>query len=158
MLDQMTIPYRLTTYGEYVKALNKAKASRGVQGAYVSVPHKDTYGFPEGYFVISDDGMSGYSLSLHGNLCGVFSHIQAKGRLGEMIEDAGYLADFAGFRLMTLDCFEPLDAIYKRHGFVETGRVSFDPDQASHDWPKELGTPDVIFMTKPLAHDLAMAA
>ena len=41
MLDQMTIPYRLATYGEYVKALNKAKASRGVQGAYVSVPDND---------------------------------------------------------------------------------------------------------------------
>jgi hypothetical protein len=152
MLDQMTVPYRLATYGEYVKSLNKAKASRGVQGAYVPVPHT------EGYFVISDDRLSGYSLSLHGDLRGVFSHIQAKGRLGEMIEDAGYLADFAGFRLVTLDCFEPLDAIFKRHGFVETARVSFDPDRAPHDWSKELGTPDAIFMTKLLAHELAMAA
>ena len=152
MLDQMTVPYRLTTYGEYVKALDRAKASRGVQGACVSVPQTD------GYFVVSDDGMSGYSLSLGGDLRGVFSHAQAKGRLGEMIEDAAYLADFAGFRLVTLDCFAPLDAIYKRHGFVETGRAPFDPDQAPHDWPKELGTPDVVFMTKLLAHDIAMAA
>jgi hypothetical protein len=152
MLDQMTVSYRLATYGEYVKALNNAKASRGTQGAYVSVP------CTEGYFVTSDDGMSGYSLSLHGDLRGVFSHTQAKGRLGGMIEDATHLAKLVGFRLVTLDCFEPLDAIYKRHGFVETGRVSFDPDQAPSDWPKELGTPDVIFMTKLLAHELDMAA
>jgi hypothetical protein len=158
MLDQMTVSYRLVTYGEYVRALDKAKASRGVQGAYVSVPHKDTYGFPEGYFVISNDLMSGYSLSLCGDLRGVFSHIQAKGRLRGIIEDATHLARSTGFRLVTLDCFEPLDAIYKRHGFVETGRVSFDPDQAPYDWPKELGTPDVIFMTKLLAHELAMVA
>jgi hypothetical protein len=152
MLDQTTIPYRLTTYGEYVGVLNKAKASRGLQGAYVSVP------YTEGYFVISDDRLSGYSLSLHGDLRGVFSHIQAKGRLGEMIEDAAHLAKFVGFRLMTLDCFEPLDAIYKGHGFVETGRVPFDPDQAPTDWSEELGTPDVIFMAKLLAHELAVAA
>jgi hypothetical protein len=152
MLDQMTVSYRLTTYGEYVRALNKAKASRGVQGAYVSVP------YTQGYFAISDDNMSGYSLSLFGGMCGVFSHIQAKGRLGEMIEDAAHLARFVGFSLVTLGCFEPLDAIYKRHGFVETGRVSFDPDQAPTDWPEELGTPDVVFMTKLLAHELAMAA
>ena len=158
MLDQMTVSYRLATYGEYVKALDKAKASRGVQGAYVSVPYKDTYGFPEGYFVISDDGLSGYSLSLCGDMRGVFSHTQAKGRLGGMIEDVTRLAKFAGFHRVTLDCFEPLDAIYKRHGFVETGRVSFDPDQAPHGWLKELGTPDVIFMTKLLAHELDMAA
>jgi hypothetical protein len=152
MLDQVTIPYRLATYGEYVGALGKAKASRGAQGAYVSVPHH------KGYFVIADDGMSGYSLSLFGGLRGVFSHIQAKGRLGGMIEDALHLAKFLGFHLVSLECFEPLDAIYKRHGFVETGRVSFDPDQAPPDWPRELGTPDVIFMTKLLAHELAIAA
>ena len=152
MLDQMTVSHRLVTYDEYVRALGKAKASRGVQGAYVSVP--DT----EGYFVISNDLMSGYSLSLCGDLRGVFSHTQAKGRLGGMIKDATHLAKIVGFRLVTLDCFEPLDAIYKRHGFVETGRVPFDPDQAPYDWPKELGTPDVIFMTKLLAHELAMAA
>jgi hypothetical protein len=102
--------------------------------------------------------MSGYSLSLFGGMRGVFSHTQAKGRLGGMIEDVAHLAKFVGFRIVSLDCFEPLDAIYKRHGFVETGRVSFDPDQAPSDWSKELGTPDVIFMTKLLAHDLAMAA
>jgi hypothetical protein len=152
MLDQTTVPYRLVAYSEYVRALDKAKTSRGPQGAYVS--GTDT----EGYFVISDDGMSGYSLSLHGDLRGVFSHAEIRGRLGEMIADATHLAKFVGFRLVTLDCFEPLDAIYKRHGFVETGRVSFDPDQAPHDWPKELGTPDVIFMTKLLAHELDMAA
>ena len=152
MVNKTTVPYRLNTYGEYVKALDQAKASRGIQGAYVSVPHT------EGYFAISGDRLSGYSISLNGDLRGVFSHIQAKGRLGGIIEDAGYLAKFVGFRLMTLDCFEPLDAIYKRHGFVETGRVSFDPDQAPHGWPEELGTPDVVFMTKLLAHELAMAA
>jgi hypothetical protein len=152
MLDQTAVIYRLATYGEYVKALDHAKASRGVQGACVSVPYSD------GWHVVSDDGLSGYSLSHSGDLRGVFSHAQAKGRLEGIIENLTWLGSFTGFRSVTLDCFEPLDAIYKRHGFVETGRASFDPDQAPSDWPNELGTPDVIFMTKILAHDLAMAA
>jgi hypothetical protein len=152
MLDQTTIFYCLVTYDEYVRALGRARASRGVQGACVSVPDAN------GYFAISDDGMSGYSLSLNGDLRGVFSHIQAKGRLGEMIESAERVAKFVGFRFMILDCYEPLDAIYKRHGFVEIGRVPFDPDKAPDDWPEELGTPDVVFMTKLPAHELAMAA
>jgi hypothetical protein len=48
----------------------------------------------------------------------------------------------------TLDCFDGfLSQQYSRYGFVETGRMKFDPNHAPKGWDvAKRGTPDIVFM------------
>lgn len=90
---------------------------------------------------LTPDGLSGFALDGE-NIVSVFSHPDApRGRLRKIID----VAVANGGR--KLDAFDGnLTRMYSALGFVETGRVPFDPAQAPADWPASLGTPDVVFM------------
>jgi hypothetical protein len=56
-------------------------------------------------------------------------------------------------RKQTLDAFDGhLPKLYRGLGFSETGRASWDDQQAPERWNKETqGAPDVVFMSRPPA-------
>jgi hypothetical protein len=111
-------------------------------GAAVYVYEEAEYGKMKTF--LSSDGLAGFALK-GDDIVSVFS--RGGGRLRSIIDTA--IAN--GGR--TLDAFDTgtadrpgLPQMYAALGFVETGRVSFDPSQSPPDWPAELGTPDVVFM------------
>jgi hypothetical protein len=91
--------------------------------------------------VLRRDGQAGYAITSDGEIVSLFSVGEpGAGRqaLADAIERGGvHLNAFAGF----------LTRYYERAGFVETGRVAFDPAQAPAGWNTERdGRPDVVFM------------
>jgi hypothetical protein len=78
----------------------------------------------------------------HGDVQNVFNNGGPKGAGGKAlvaaIENGG----------RTLDCYAGfLPRFYRQFGFVETGRMKFNPDFASKDWNfARDGHPDVVFM------------
>jgi hypothetical protein len=138
--------YRKVNRAMFLEALGSAKAGLGDKGLCVSEPAElaDLY--------LAADGLSGFAL--HGCAFGAaFSMV--KGRLAGRVRAAKAHALRAGFSQMHLDCFEPLAAIYARHGWVETGRDAFDWQYAPDGWASRHGEPALIYMALPL---MAMAA
>lgn len=141
--------YRRVTLSEFQAAMTRAvRHKRGAQALCVSAPERDADLF------LSGDGLSGYALK--GDYLGsVFSG--TSGRLSGMIRDARSRAKRNGEWALRLDCFEPLAAIYERHGFTRTSSVAFDWAYAPVGWVEGYGTPDVVFMAVPLS-EAPMAA
>lgn len=134
--------YRRVSRGDYLAALKSAKVARGDEGLCVSEPEDGAA------LYLAVDGLSGYSLN--GDYFGaVFS--QSKGRLAGMVRDARARAKRNGEMALRLDCFEPLAAIYQRHGFFRTGSIAFDWDYAPAGWSSRHGEPDVVLMAMPLS-------
>lgn len=150
----MTIKYRAASYDEFCDALSDAAWSQGNKGACVSGPRDSR----DVALFLAEDGLSGFAME--GDYVGsVFAHATAKGRLAGILAQAKAAAVWAGHRRLTLDCFAPLDGVYARHGFVETGRAAFDWQFAPEHWTADLGEPDVVFMALPLfANDNAEGA
>jgi hypothetical protein len=91
---------------------------------------------------LSKDGTYGAAVDPHGDIQNVFNNGGPKGAGGKAlvaaIENGG----------RTLDCYAGfLPSFYRQFGFVETGRMKFNPDFASKDWNfARDGHPDVVFM------------
>jgi hypothetical protein len=93
--------------------------------------------------VLRQDGNVGFVVDPDGDLQNVFSN--EKGGGVEAI-----LTAIEQYGAITLDCFDPhLPGYYaKKYGFVEVGRLRFDPAQAPEGWDVEVdGTPDVVIMS-----------
>ena len=92
--------------------------------------------------ILSEDGTVGTAVSPEGDIMNVFNNGEQKGAareaLFEAIKKGGY----------TLDCYDGfLPPFYAQYGFVEVGRLKFDPKYAPPTWDsKKHGTPDVVFM------------
>ena len=89
---------------------------------------------------LSDDGLSGFAIKSDGDLVSVFS-APGLGR-GEALVDAAIARNAT-----KLDAFDEsgfLPRLYGSRGFVEVGRVPWDPQEAPSVWRG--GTPDVVFM------------
>ena len=140
--------FRKVSRPVFMAALEKAKRERGDQGLCVSAPEEGAA------LYLSADGLSGYALDA-GAFGSVFS--MAKGRLGLMVRDAKMRARREGASMLLIDCFEPLAAVYARHGFQEASRVKFDWQYAPEGWASRHGEPDVIFMALPV-EQAALAA
>lgn len=139
------IKFKKAAHEQFVAALAAAAWSQGNKGACVSEPRNGA----DVALYLSDDGMTGFALD--GDYLGsVFSHADAKGRLGAILSHAKWAAIWAGKRQLTLDCFAPLGGVYARHGFAETGRAAFDWQYAPDHWVPAYGEPDVVFMALPL--------
>jgi len=104
---------------------------------------------------LSDDGKSGFVISHDGDLQNVFRNpggVKGSGR--QAVEQAIQQG------ATTLDAYDGfLPSLYGDLGFVETGRMRFDPKYAPEGMP-EGATPDVIFMAhgatpqpKPVYYD-----
>ncbi len=82
-------------------------------------------------YYLTDDKLSGYGITVDGDLIAVFSTV--KGRGDALVTEA--IARGA----VTLDCFDGfLPAFYARHGFTETRREA--------NWTA--GSPDVVYMSR----------
>lgn len=91
------------------------------------------------------DGLAGFAVRKRDDgleLACVFS--AGDGRLGSMVRMVD--REFPGANLH-LNCFEPVAALYARHGFLETGRVDFDWQYAPAGWPPGCEFP-VVFMVR----------
>lgn len=133
--------YRRVCRDDFLDTLAAAKRERGDHGLCVSEPAEGAA------LYISGDGQSGYALN-GGDLGSVFS--LAKGRLAGIIEDAMRRADAAREPNLRIDCFEPLAAVYARHGFRRVSSLAFDWQYAPDGWEPRHGEPDVIFMSMPV--------
>ena len=87
------------------------------------------------------DKKVGAAIDPKGDLQNVFNNGGPKGAATDVV--AAAIHDGA----RTLDCYDGrLPGYYHQFGFVETGRMKFDPAQA-HGWDvNEHGQPDVVFM------------
>jgi hypothetical protein len=87
------------------------------------------------------DGAVGYALDRQGDIQNVFNNGGPKGSGTE----AMLSAILRGGR--TLDCYDGfLPSFYSQFGFVETGRMKFNPEYA-HGWDTaKYDSPDVVFM------------
>lgn len=139
--NALAAPVQTDDAGAFRDALLAAKAASRFGGA-VTVYSPAKYAKTKTF--LSPDGLSGFALD-GTDIVSVFS--QGGGRLRSLIDAA--IANGG----TTLDAFDTgtaakpgLPQMYASLGFVETGRVPFDPKQAPADWPAELGTPDVVFM------------
>lgn len=82
---------------------------------------------------------AGFAIREDGELVNVFSLTHGRG--DEIVQQA--IREGA----KRLDCYDGhLVRLYKRNGFVETGRVPWDWQYADPRWRKEWGEPDVVFM------------
>lgn len=90
---------------------------------------------------LSEDGKSGVAVA-DGDIQNVFNNGGAPGAGRRAL----MAAIDAGGR--TLDCYDGhLPDMYRQFGFVETGRMKFNPEFAHADWNAEkYGHPDVVFM------------
>lgn len=146
--------FRQVGYAEFCRALTWAKNAMGPRGLCVTVPADD---HPMQSYYLSDYDACGFMLA--GNeLCSVFANPESAlpGALRHILAMADLVLVHDGFRTMKLDCFEGLTGLYGRHGFHETDRVEFNPEFAPEGWTDALGTPDVVFMRRPL--DISIAA
>jgi len=139
--NALAAPVQTDDAGAFRDALLAAKAASRFGGA-VTVYSPAKYAKMKTF--LSPDGLSGFALD-GTDIVSVFS--QGGGRLRSLIDAA--IANGG----TTLDAFDTgtaakpgLPQMYASLGFVETGRVPFDPKQAPADWPAELGKPDVVFM------------
>jgi len=92
---------------------------------------------------VSEDGLSGFALKPDGDLVSVFS-APGLGRAEALLDVA--IANGA----RKLDAFDEggfLPRLYGSKGFVETGRVPWDPEQKPGVWRG--GEPDVVYMELP---------
>jgi len=91
---------------------------------------------------MTPDGKAGAALDSHGDIQNVFNNGGPKGAgqraLVEAISRGG----------RTLDCYDGyLPKLYSQFGFVETGRMKFNPDYAPSGWDHaKYDSPDVVFM------------
>jgi hypothetical protein len=88
------------------------------------------------------DSTVGFAIDPKGDAQNLFNNDGPQG--------AGTIAVFDSVRKggRTLDCFDGyLPRLYTQAGFVETGRMKFDADQAPDDWDyRKDDQPDVVFM------------
>jgi hypothetical protein len=91
--------------------------------------------------LLNNDKTVGAAIDPQGDLQNVFNNGGAKGAAGDVIVEA------IGKGARTLDCYDGyLNDYYHQFGFVETGRIKFNPEFA-HGWDvNKHGTPDVVFM------------
>ncbi|MDO5647380.1 hypothetical protein [Paracoccus sp. (in: a-proteobacteria)] len=134
-------------YAEFTQALNSARrylasdSGHPCRALFVCPPP------PTARCYLTADGLTGYAVTPDGNLCGVFNVSPTlRPALPDILEDHDWRG---GFDTLTLDCYEPLAAYYARHGFVETGRDRWDDRYAPPGASEVLGTPDVVYMTRP---------
>ena len=87
----------------------------------------------------------GFAITPGNELINLFNNSRVKGLGKEAIRAAIELgAD-------NLNCFDgPLVSIYNSMGFIETSRVTFNPNFAPYNWNNAMGTPDVVFLKLPL--------
>lgn len=91
---------------------------------------------------LRNGGKTGYVITPDGDLQNLFNNGAPKGAALPLIVDGIK----RGGR--TLDAFDGfLPDLYRQYGFVETGRVPFNPEYAPPGWDfARDGTPDVVFM------------
>jgi hypothetical protein len=131
-VDQVGKKFHTATPAEFLTARSQSAHPE------MFTPHQPG-DFARHTLLMDPTGKLGAAVSPEGDIQSVFNNSGIKGAGGAAIE----AAKAAGGK--TLDAFDPvLPGIYKKHGFVETGRAPFDPAQAPPGWKN--GTPDVVFM------------
>ena len=119
-------------------------------GAAVEVKPAEYYNDPNNRLFLTEDGLSGVSVTSYGDLVSVFKHPTSKARIKDILAEAAPYA-------VTLDAFDIngfLPDLYANYGFRPAARVSFSRDYAPDGWPYELaGEPDVVLMVKDLDGD-----
>lgn len=127
--------FRSASPEEFIKAKNAS-----TRGAYLSELSPED--IANHTIILSQDGKVGALVSPEGDIQNVFNNGGPSG--------AGVEAIIAAIRAggRTLDAFDGyLPQLYTQFGFVETGRVRFDPNYAPDGWNYERdGQPDVVFM------------
>jgi len=88
------------------------------------------------------DQTVGVAIDPKGDLQNLFNNGGPKGAAGRLVAQA------IGKGARTLDAYDGyLPDYYRQFGFVETGRIKFNPEFASSSWDSaKLGQPDVVFM------------
>lgn len=88
------------------------------------------------------DKTVGVAIDKNGDLQNLFNNGGPKGAAGRLVAQA------IGKGARTLDAYDGyLPNYYRQFGFIETGRIKFNPDFASSNWDSSrLGQPDVVFM------------
>lgn len=91
--------------------------------------------------LMNGQGTVGVAIDKHGDMQNLFNNGGARGAAAHAVVHAIE----SGAR--TLDCYDGyLNQLYRQFGFVETGRMRFNPAFA-HGWDThKYGTPDVVFM------------
>ena len=133
----------------FVEGISRT-ASEHPMGAAVEVKPAEYYNDPNNRLFLTEDGLSGVSVTSYGDLVSVFKHPTSKARIKDILAEAAPYA-------VTLDAFDIngfLPDLYANYGFRPAARVSFSRDYAPDGWPYELaGEPDVVLMVKDLDGD-----
>jgi hypothetical protein len=133
----------------FVEGISRT-ASEHPMGAAVEVKPAEYYNDPNNRLFLTEDGLSGVSVTSYGDLVSVFKHPTSKAKIKDILAEAAPYA-------VTLDAFDIngfLPDLYANYGFRPAARVSFSRDYAPDGWPYELaGEPDVVLMVKDLDGD-----
>ena len=142
-LNQQAVPRIAkgnSTGSEFEAALSSAR-KLNKNGASVAQYEVSEYNDMSTFLL--DEGRAGYAIEDDGNLVGVFKSPDStmSSALSIIVDDAikngaTKLNAFEGF----------LTEQYKKHGFVEVARDSWDEKYRPDNWTKQMGTPDVVYM------------
>lgn len=130
---------------EFRNALIKAKDALGKKASSVHVYSTEEYSQMK--LLLSEDGLSGVAIKPDGDIVSVFSAKEGSGRNKGLMNLAIKLG---GNKLDAFDTYLP--KIYKKFGFVETGRDKWNEQYKPEGWDKEYykdynnGEPDVVYM------------
>ena len=136
--------YKPVSPSSFIKAIKEAKATLPSKKApFVSIPQPQSLQF----CFLSEDKLSGYAISAHGEIIGVFS--LAKGRLSDLVSHALHSVQVRGYLGAHLHCFSPLVPIFGRYGLELNNTYPWDDNLSPADWnKKELGTPSYNRLVK----------
>jgi len=101
----------------------------------------DDYSDFENY--LSEDLLAGFSISKSGTLLSMFS-------CSDTVDGEDLVSSAVELGANNLDCFDEddfLPSLYRKHGFIETQRFSWDDSMAPRFWRGD--KPDVIIMEIP---------
>jgi len=107
-------------------------------------PYVTRFDSPENIYLVS--GFTGCVIIQHEN-----GRIECGGLFNGGPSGAGLaLLDFAitYYGVNYVECFEPLQDLYARLGFVVESRAQFDWNYAPSNWHPSLGTPDYYTMVR----------
>lgn len=128
----------------FYDSISNAKKDLGEAGA--SVYTYDPTDYKDMKLFVAEEGKSGFALKADGDIVSVFNSSEIRGLSTSMLELA---IQEGGTKL---DCFDTyLPKIYKKHGFVEVNRDTWNEDYSPDDWNKKLfrkfngGEPDVVY-------------
>lgn len=135
-----TLAYTETGCLDFARALHRVPLRRA--GYLEDWPLRVMAGFT---CVLREDKRVGYAVTQDGELTMLFNLAEPGAGMVAVLD----AIDRHG--AWKLNCFDGyLPAYYRRFGFVEVRRVPWNPKLAPTYWNPEDGTPDVIYMERPV--------